>query len=624
MKYLFSFLIFIAVQTAFAQTDLYVSNNAATYVYVDGTMFNDTPVNFIDNSLNVPLFVTNNIQLAGANSFIYLRNDGQLLQSTSSGGNSGLGNLSVYQEGNVTAFEYNYWCSPIGSKVASSVSNPFGVTLLNDVVNVTQSNAAVVIAHPDRNGVATPLEIDQRWIYKYTTPSSLYTDWIFIGNTIGINPGEGFTMKGSNGTNALNNPTGTNQRYDFRGKPNTGTFAIPVLAPVAGVAQQTLVGNPYPSALDARAYLHDTQNLAAITTALYYWEQAVIGSHYLNAYQGGYGTYTINAAGDIDSYAPAVFLNYNGAGDPTSPTGSSGSKTAKRYIPVGQGFMVEGKVGSTGTVRAKNEMRAFYKESSANSEFFRNATPDSDETTATEIQYNEDGLSIVPSDYKRFRLNVEFNNLYKRQLLQNFHVSATDGYDIGLEAKGVQEGPNSDAYWPFDNDKYVIQAFSFDESLTIPLEVIIDEQQPVSFSIFDIQNFDDTQPIYIHDMDANVYVDLRTQDYDINLPIGKFTDRFEITFVDQSALSTPDVTETDFKIFQNNPKAQLTILNPNGLTIKSVQMYDTAGKQIFNVRNLYMEAEYHFTTKTLSEGIYVATITLDNNKVISKKVAIKN
>src|SRR5690606_9592152 len=127
------------------------------------------------------------------------------------------------------------------------------------------------------------------------------------------------------------------------------------------------------------------------------------------------------------------------------------------------------------------------------------------------------------------------------------------------------EGPDSDAYWPFENDAYVIQAFSFDQSLKIPLEVFTSEQQPISFSIFDIQNFDDSQPIYLHDMEADRYIDLRTQNYDINLPIGKFTDRFEITFVDQSALSTPDVTEADFKIFQNNAKAQLTILNPNGL-----------------------------------------------------------
>jgi hypothetical protein len=623
MKNLLSLITLLTITISFAQTDLYVSDNAATYIYVDGTIFNDTPVSATVPSTNVPLYVTNNIQLAGADSFIYLRYDAQLLQSAASTGNSGLGNLSVYQEGNVSAYEYNYWCSPIGSKVASAVSNPFGVELLNDVVDVTNSVPALVIAHTDHNGVADPLEIDSRWIYKYTNPSNLYSEWVFIGNTIDINPGEGFTMKGTTGT-SVNNP-GNAQRYDFRGKPNTGTFAMNVAAPTGPLPedrQQTLVGNPYPSAMDARAYLHDTENFAAITTALYYWEQAAIGSHYTNQYQGGYGTYTIDITGTSETYSPATFLGYDSQGNSTGPVGGSVPKIARRFIPVGQGFMVEGKVGSSGIVRAKNNMRVFYKENSVDSEFFRNSEPDSGTSQIGSIEYNEYGFSIVSDNYKRFRVNVEFNNIYKRQLVQNFHASATEGYDVGLEAKSP-EGPNSDAYWPLEADAYVIQANSFNESLKIPLVVILDEQQPVGFSMFDIQNFDESQPIFLHDKEANLYVDLRTRNYDINLPAGDYTNRFEITFTDET-LSTPEVTAADFKIFHNNLQAQLTILNPNGLNVKSVSMYDTAGKQIFNVQNLNNEAEYHFTTKTLSDGIYVATITLDNSEVISKKIVVKN
>ncbi|MCK7590448.1 T9SS type A sorting domain-containing protein [Subsaxibacter sp. CAU 1640] len=616
MKKALSFLMFLITIASFAQTDLYVSNNANTYIYVAGSNFNDTPVSATVPSSNVPLFVTNNIELAGSNSFIYLRNDGQLLQSSSSNGNSGTGNLSVYQEGNVSAYEYNYWCSPVGSTTASSVSNPFGVTLLNDVVNVTNSTPATVVHLPDHNGLASPLTIERNWIYKYTNPSNLYSDWVPVFANTTINPGEGFTMKGTNGTSA-NNP-GNAQRYDFRGKPNSGTFTMNVAAPVAGVAQQTLVGNPYPSSLDARSFLYDTQNVTSIDAALYYWEQASIGSHYLADYQGGYGTYTINAAGTVDSYSPAVFLSYDAAGNPTGSVGGSVPKTARRFIPVGQGFMVQGRVGSTGTVRTTNNMRVFYKESSANSEFFRLSSED--ETYG--ISYNEYGFSMVPADYKRFRLNVEFNNLYKRQLVQNFHATAGDGFDVGLEAKSP-EGVDSDAYWTLDNEAYVIQANNFDASLRIPLVVNVAEQQPVGFSIFDIQQFDDSQPIYIHDIDANLYVDLRTQNYEINLPVGNYTNRFEITFED-ATLNTPEVTEADFKIFQDNPQAQLTVLNPNGLDVKSVKMFDTAGKQIFNATNLNIESEYHFTTKTLSEGVYVASITVGSGDVITKKVIVKN
>ena len=81
-----------------------------------------------------------------------------------------------------------------------------------------------------------------------------YSNWIPVGSNSDLNAGEGFTMKGTSGTNStsvngvLNNP-GNKQRYDFRGKPNDGTISIPV-----GIGQFTLTGNPYPSAIDLSAF----------------------------------------------------------------------------------------------------------------------------------------------------------------------------------------------------------------------------------------------------------------------------------------------------------------------------------------------------------------------------------
>ena len=625
MKNLLTLCAILVASMSFAQTDLYVSSNAATYVYVDGAAF-------AASGTNAPLYVTNNINLAGSNSFLYLRNEAQLLQGNAvSGNNSGVGRLSVNQTSTVNTYTYNYWCSPVGFVSNADNSSPLNTIVNNDfranagiyyetMAPITSSIAGFTAGY---DGSASPLVISEYWLYTYD-PGIMYSEWDQVFSLGNIRPGYGFTMKGN---------ASSNQKYDFRGKPNNGTITAALLPGL-----QTLVGNPYPSALDAFAFIHDPQNsgladvtpgspaIIGITGDLHYWEQAPgATSHVLRKYVGGYATYTISALG-TESFVNAVYQTFNNDGTVNNPSAGGGTKIARRYIPIGQGFIVEGKAAAT-TVYFKNSHRVYYKQSGPDSYFFRNSNDYSSDNDGLldETQYNEYGYNIVPDDFKRFRINVDFNNvgIYTRQLLMNFHETATDGFDYGLEGKSP-EGPDSDAYWPFENDRYVIQAFSFDESLTIPLEVILTEQQPISFSIFDIQNFDDSQPIYLHDMEANVYVDLRAQNYDINLPIGKYTDRFEITFVDSDALSTPDFTEADFKIFQDNPQAQLTILNPKGINIKSVQMYDTAGKQIFNVRNLTLESEYHFTTKTLSEGIYVATITLENSKTISKKVVIKN
>src|SRR5690606_26215595 len=306
----------------------------------------------------------------------------------------------------------------------------------------------------------------------------------------------GFTMKG--------NPRG-GQPYDFRGKPNNGNITVSVVA-----GEETLVGNPYPSALDARDFIHDPLNAGLIADAppqltgvLKYWEQAPgATSHVLSNYVGGYAFYTISSGG-VDSFTFAPFTTYLLDGTPTNTNMGDGSKTAYRYIPIGQGFFIEG--ATTGNVTFTNAQREFYKQSGANSYFFRTADASSTEDTIEETEYNEYGLNIVPADFKRFRINVDFSQgeFYTRQLLMNFHHTATDGFDYGLEAKG-DFTQNSDAYWVLDDVPYFIQAFNYDMELRIPLVIEAKNNQPIRFRIFDVQNFDENQPIFIHDIHNDI------------------------------------------------------------------------------------------------------------------------
>lgn len=614
MKYLYSIILIITCNLNFAQTDLYISNNANTYVYVDGTAFS--------SGTNAPLYVTNGIELAGTNSNLYLRNEAQLLQNINSG-NSGIGKLSAYQTGTVNTYAYNYWCSPVGNTTANTTSNrPF---IPNDNIydHIGHTNPALdpitsVLATytTGYNGVATapptPQVISSFWLYSYD-PGVLYAEWDHVGSTGSVNPGYGFTMKG--------NPSG-GQQYDFRGKPNNGNITVSVVA-----GEETLVGNPYPSALDARDFIHDPLNTGLppqMTGVLKYWEQAPgATSHVLSNYVGGYAFYTISADGLTPSSIPAAFTTYLLDGTPTNTNMGDGSRTPKRYIPIGQGFMIEG--AATGVVTFTNAQREFYKQSGTDSEFFRTADTSSTEDTIEEIEYTEDGLNIVPADYKRFRINVDFSQgeFYTRQLLMNFHHTATDGFDYGLEAKG-DFTQNSDAYWVLDDVPYFIQAFNYDMELRIPLVVEAKNNQPIRFRIYDVQNFDENQPIFIHDIHNDIYVDLRENNYEINLPQGTYTDRFEITFTSEALNIDQVITAEDLSIYQNNQLAQLTISNPKLLEVKQVNLHDVTGKQIFNEKNLNTEAHYSFSTKNLSQGVYIAHVSFADNQVVSKKIIVSN
>ena len=53
------------------------------------------------------VFVEDDINLNKANSKIYLRDEAQIIQGTGTTGNSGVGELSVYQESNVGEHKYN-------------------------------------------------------------------------------------------------------------------------------------------------------------------------------------------------------------------------------------------------------------------------------------------------------------------------------------------------------------------------------------------------------------------------------------------------------------------------------------------------------------------------------------
>lgn len=568
---------------------------------------------YIFNKGNV-VYVNGNVELNGSNSNFYLRNEAQLLQgTTSTSSNKGIGKLSVFQEGTVNNYAYNYWCSPVGNASASIGNEDFGITMLSVPITNTSSTAATMLAMNNYNGVsgAGTLSIAPYWIWKFLS-SSTYSQWFQSGSTTNISAGQGFTMKGTSGSDATNpgesvpNNPGSKQRYDFRGKPNDGNISVNV-----ATNNFTLTGNPYPSALHVNAFLLDASNSACSGIA-YYWEQdKTVNSHVLLAYKGGYGTYSPISLGSSGLYVPATFDTYTITGTLNSTGSSSGLIIDRKYAPIGQGFMIKGL--SNGTVTLMNSHRAYYKESTLATSHF--------EKSSNIINQNNGESSNLVS---HIRLNTSFNDLYTRQVALAFVTGATDDIDRGIDAESpASTDLTNDSYFVIQNGKYVIQGIEFDSNKRLPLGVKITDNTTVRFSLANEINFDFNQDVFIYDSLDNSYHNLKEGDYSVILNTGVYNQRFELTFKGTD-LTINSSVKNNLAIEENNLNQTLSISNPNLIDLKSVMLYDLIGKLIFDKVDLGTKNIYEFPTNFLSDGIYIVKLKTNDGQIVNQKIIVKN
>ncbi|MDI6044930.1 T9SS type A sorting domain-containing protein [Flavobacterium yafengii] len=603
-------------RTLFIFAGLFLQNSVNAQMYVSPNSYV-----FVNNQV---VFVKQQLELNAANSNFYLRKDAQLVQgSMSTSTNKGLGSLSVFQEGTTNNFQFDYWCSPVGGSNATAGNSPFGITQLKNIVSEIISDNSTILAMNNYDGAASPFAISPYWIFKLTA-SSNYSDWNQVGATSNINVGEGFTMKGSSGTNLTtvygvqNNPGGK-QRYDFRGKPNDGTISIPV-----AFEQFTLTGNPYPSAIDLSAFLIEQTHCTGIA---YFWEQdKTVDSHFIADYKGGYGAFSPGTIGSSGVYVPATFYSYDGSGNEGSASGSGGNYE-RRFSPVGQGFMIDGLVN--GTVEMKNSYRVFVKEDALNySQFEKNIN--SNKTKATSA-YMSDIPSVSGFDYKtvstaptpQIRFNTLLNNQGVRQIVLAFIPGATDGVDRAMDAISSSDDSPADVYFVIDDEEYLIDAVSFDIDKKIPIGFKNTNQANFKITVKGMLNFTGTNSVYLHDKTTDLYHDIKNDFYDLTLPAGVNNTQFEITFKNNVTLGIDETARQSFVVYQNNSTKNLTISNPLLLDLASCNLYDVAGKLIFNKKDLGSNSSYTFSTSGLSDGIYIVKIATKDKIEVGQKIIIR-
>ena len=95
------------------------------------------------------------------------------------------------------------------------------------------------------------------------------------------------------------------------------------------------------------------------------------------------------------------------------------------------------------------------------------------------------------------------------------------------------------------------------------------------------------------------------------------------------AIKTLDVEEVEevkrsFNIYQNNGRAELTVLNPLETELKEINVFDISGRLLVSKLNEGTNSKVTIPSGAWSDGIYIVRVTTRENIEYSKKVSVKN
>lgn len=506
---------------------------------------------------------------------------------------NGTGNLQRDQQGTTNLYNYNYWSSPV-----SLNGNTFSIgSILNDGTTYTNPQSINWTNAHDATGSINPITLSSKWIYTFQdSPGTDYFDWVSQNNTSFIDVGLGFTLKGS----GVGDPILDLQNYVFIGQPNNGEILVPIIAPY-----QALIGNPYPSAVNADQFIIDNgpSGTNAINGSLYFWEHATSNtSHVLSEYEGGYATYSLSG-GVAAVSAPSEI----------GGLGSTG-KIPGQFIPIAQGFYVTSST-SGGTIEFNNSQRVFEKESTSSSIFLRTSENNIENTTNNTI--------------KRIRLEVKLPDGALRPLLLAFtpNNEATEGLDYGYDAENTENFIN-DASFMIEDLPYVIQGTSnFDVTKQYPLGLFISTSGTVEISLKSIENFENNIDVFIYDSATEIYTNINEFDSTLTLNATDYIDRFFITFEAQDTLTTGEHFNDELTLIYLNDSNEIYIKLTPTQDAKLVSLHNVVGQQVKSWQSEDLDRianEIRIPIKLISEGIYVVKLTTNDERVISKKLIIKN
>jgi predicted extracellular nuclease/endonuclease I len=437
------------------------------------------------------LKVENNIENNGT---IIIEENGSLVQVSSSGTVTGSGTYIVRRNSASVPSEnvYTYWSSPLTSstlgEVVSNAQNYYGFD------GSTQSYTAQTSASSMTPGVGylTQGPDDGTYPDAYT---AVFTGSAFNNGNVSVTLGYTSDADTDNDWN--------------------------------------LIGNPYPSAINADAFIAANANIGG---TLYFWSNNTDAS-------------------STQDFSQNDYVTWNGTG---GTAGCSGCTAPTGAIASGQGFFVQAL--SATDITFTNAIR----DNGGNSNFYRNATNEED----------------------RIWLNFSGDNAFSQTLI-GFLDKATDGEDRLYDGRRLDGGANATFYSILDDIPMGTQGkSSLKEVEEIPLGVQLNVTGNFKISIEKYEGLLSESNIYLKDLLLNIEHDLKVSDYEVTLNnTGKIDDRFILKIVTSTDVLGVEEIDNSKNLIVADYGNILEVKTLDHRIIKDVFIYNILGQEVFIKRN---------------------------------------
>ncbi|QKJ62831.1 T9SS sorting signal type C domain-containing protein [Flavobacterium sp. M31R6] len=482
------------------------------------------------------LVLENGIDVLGSGSLIF-ENNSSLIQTN-----------NVVNTGNITykrnttpvgKFDYTYWSSPV-----------YPQTLLN----------------------VSPTTLFD----KYLSWDAVGGKWKVEATGTVMEKGTGYIIRGpqANATPAVHTAS-------FIGVPNNGTISVSI----AGSGLSYLLGNPYPSALDADEFLGANP---ALDGTIRFWTH---NTPVTNLKYNGNDYASYNAVGGTGTAAANTGVNNS------IPTGK---------IAAGQAFFATS--NAAGTVTFENTMRVGPGGTILNnSQFFKGPKP----KTSSALKKH------------RVWLNLSNTDGAFKQLLLGYVTNATNGLDRLFDGQTLNANKYVDFYSINESKKLSIQgrALPFDVMDQVPLGFKTTIEGTFSINIEQTDGVLASLPIFLEDKLTGTIVNLKNGDYSFSTAIGTFDDRFVLRYID-SSIKISDyaniLDEINKKVLVSVKNHHIKI-NSFDQTIENVTIYDLSRRKLYEKDNINSN-EFNVPDFSSTNQFLMVQIRLKNGKIVTDKI----